>query len=171
MLNLFNPSQSSTYHPTGDYISFDFVYKPEELLNDLRGGSYGDVADWGSPDTYHNYASKFSCEEVAGVFVYGTPAGIDKLKLSIEPLLQYGFWDDIITATQTVVAQPFSNVMGCGQCPGSVIWVSPEQGVLEACDTIYHEYLHNAGWTADEEEHAWIYRQAGKVRAYLSSFV
>lgn len=168
MFNFKKPSRRRPYRPTGDYITFDFVYKPETLINELRGGSYGDVADWEKPESYRNYESKFGCETVAAAAVYGTPAGIDKLKLSIELLLQYGFWDDIITQTKILVAQPFSNVGGCGECPGSVIWVSPEFSTLENCNTIYHEYLHNCGWTADELQHAWIYRQAGKVQAYLA---
>lgn len=171
MINSIKKPKRTGYHPTGNYITYDFVYKPETLLNQMRGGSYGDVADWEKTETYYNYASKFSREEVAGALVYGTPAGIDKLKLSIELLLQYGFWDDIVTQTKVVIAQPFSNVGGCGECPGSVIWVSPEYGITTNCNTIYHEYLHNCGWTDEALEHAWIYRQAGKVEAYLTQFV
>lgn len=172
MLDVLKPRRMgrSGYHPTGTYISVDFVYKPESLVNELRGGSYGDVAQWEQTATYYNYASKFACEEVGGVLVYGTPAGIDKLKCSIELLLQYGFWDDVSTQTKVVVAQAFADVAGCGECPGSTIWVSPEYGVIENCDTIYHEYLHNVGWTGEPIEHQWVYQQAGKVASYLAQF-
>lgn len=171
MLRLPNPLTRSGYHPTGHYISYDFVYKPETLINQMRGGDYGDVVYWKDTATYTNYASKFPCEAVAGALVYGTPAAIDKLKLSIEPMLQYGFWDDVNSVTKVVVAQQFADVAGCGDCPGEVIWVSPEYDVLQNINTIYHEYLHNCGWTSEKLEHAWIYQQAGKVQAYLSQFI
>lgn len=181
MRQLLNPLLSnllkSSYHPTGDYISFDFVYQPEVLIDEVRSGSYGEAIDYqliATGDTaesakLYSYAARFDCQAtVGGVLIYGTPAGIDQLLLAIELLHNYGFWDDVMTQTRTVVAQPFTNAGGCGECPGSVIWVSPEYDKLTLTNTIYHEYLHNCGWTAEEQEHAWIFQQAGKVQAYLS---
>jgi hypothetical protein len=157
---------------TGQLLpEFDFVYKPESLLNEIRSGSYGEPISYYSPDLQAHLAAGLSypAVNVEGVLVHGqTGAAIDKLLLSVEPMLNWGFWDDIASKSRHVIAQPFTDVAGCGNCPGEVMWISPEYSVLENCDSIYHEWLHNLGWTAAPIEHEWIYQQAAKVKRYLS---
>jgi hypothetical protein len=166
MLSLPNLSvQPPSRNRTGG-ITYEFVYKPESLIEQLRQGSYGEPLSY--KDCHGSLA--LPGEAFCGVALLGTPAARDKLKLSIEPLYNYGFWDDIVATTTTVVAQPFTDAMGCGECPGSTIWISPEYSVLENIDTAYHEWLHNLGWTAEPLEHAWIYQQAAKVTTYLAQF-
>ena len=150
---------------------FDFVYKPEQLLSEVRSGSYGEPISYYSPDLQAHLAAglNYPAVNVEGVYVHGqTGAAIDKLLLSVELMLNWGFWDDIASQSRHVIAQPFTDVAGCGNCPGDTMWISPEYGILELCDSLYHEWLHNLGWTADPLEHEWIYQQAAKVKAYLA---
>jgi hypothetical protein len=151
---------------------FEFVYKSESLLSQIRSGSYGELISYYSPELATSLARGLNYPyrlNVEGVMVYGqTGAAIDRLLQPIELMLNWGFWDDIATQSRHVIAQPFIDVAGCGNCPGDTMWISPEYSILELCDSIYHEWLHNLGWTAEPLEHEWIYQQAAKVKAYLA---
>jgi hypothetical protein len=138
---------------------------------------------YGEPVSYlevMQVLGQYPAEEFLGVCVVGTDAARQLGKRVINHFQNYGFGRGFVFDTTKIWGMiPLTDAMGCGNCPGDTIVISPGVSFASALDTAWHEHKHNVGWKHPQDKDGNdihnpltdpIYIEARRVAGYLSQF-